>query len=291
MTSIKEEILINAPIDVTYDAYFNISKWKEILSDVIDVNIIKESENYQEFDMKVCKHGSLETVKTIRICTYNKKIELKQPSPPPQVEKMEGIWIFETEKNGYTKVKAERNFLVKKNIDIDKYTNSLKKSLKKNLLHFKNYIEKIGIIEVEKKYDIPLNVSIDFFWNIEYWKMIWKNISSVKYLINNENLQEFDMSVNYEGINQVLRVVQIKKDNSINFYNVNCPQKMKIHCGSWEFENEGNGVLVTAKRIFVLKDEYTSEFEVYKINLQNRIIQMMNIFERYFKETKEYENN
>ena len=45
-TKISSEIIIEANIEVLYNSYFDILKWQDVLSDVLGVNVISNSESY-----------------------------------------------------------------------------------------------------------------------------------------------------------------------------------------------------------------------------------------------------
>ena len=92
---ISEAIVISAPIDRVYQAFADLAHWKTVLPDVADVQIIYDDAQHQEFLMTVSRPGGLETVRGIRFCEKDERIEMFQPVPPPGFTKMVGEWTFE----------------------------------------------------------------------------------------------------------------------------------------------------------------------------------------------------
>lgn len=288
MISISETIEINGTISNVYNTYFDIKGWKNVLSDVLDVSVIKDTEELQEFNIKVIKNGNQETVHTIRKCVKDSRIEVIQPVPPPQVITMEGIWLFEKLSNEKTIVTATRRFLTKQGIDPQVYKINLSESLKRNLLHFKNYIEGLGIIDVQEIIDTTMTDIMRLFWDIENWNSIWNPILKTKCTFDNNYLQMFSMEVEREGIVESIEGVQIKNDKSIDFYNTVCPPKLSLHCGKWKFKELNGKVLVSAIRLFKMEKSYEDEFMSYKNNLRDRLVMILKCFKEHFREREYY---
>jgi ribosome-associated toxin RatA of RatAB toxin-antitoxin module len=135
---IVREILINSPLEHVYNAYADIEKWRNILDDVVSIQIFYDDGIHQEFDMTVQRGDNHETVHSIRFCFPNQKIEIFQTSPPPNFKFMSGVWKFVSENNN-TLVRATRNFEVYNKTSFD--CSLLEKFLEKNLLSFKRRLE------------------------------------------------------------------------------------------------------------------------------------------------------
>ena len=142
---IVETVFIHRDVPTVYSAFFNLEYWKQALLDVLNVNVLYDDGIHQEFLMTVERPNGAETVRGIRFCTPNKRIELFQPLPPPMFSRMVGVWTFQ-EVNGGTEVKAERWFRLKDNSNNnsaeDTAGEKLRVYLKKNLGLFKDKLEK-----------------------------------------------------------------------------------------------------------------------------------------------------
>lgn len=137
---ICEEIKIERPIEVVYQAFANIKGWAKVLTDVLDVDIVYKDPLHEEFLMTVERNGNPETVRSIRFTKSNESIEIFQPEPPPKFEQMSGKWLFESSASGSTKVIAIRNFVLKESED-QTIIELLRGFLSRNLQSFKTYLE------------------------------------------------------------------------------------------------------------------------------------------------------
>lgn len=283
MPQIIEKIIVDAPIHLTYNAYYDITNWTKILSDVVSVDIIVNELDYQEFYITVLKNGLPEKVHTIRECKINQNIKIKQLIPPPQVTFMNGKWEFKAYNETQTIICATRTFAVKKTYNEKEYIKKLTASLKQNLYHFKNYLEGVGVIRVQRILDTSSEQAISLFWDLENWNKIWNPIIKTKCSFDNNYLQEFLMELEHNNETEIITGVQLLKENSIAFYNILCPNKLSLHFGSWQFDDVENGVLVTANRIFRMQDAFSDEFISYKYNLQNRIGNILECFKDYYQ--------
>ncbi len=135
---ITREILIQASIQQVYGAYADIEGWKEVLDDVVDVQINYDDGIHQEFEMTVQRNNGHETVHSLRFCYPFSAIEIFQTKPPPLFETMYGVWQF-TLKDNHVLVRASREFEIKKDYIFDSHI--LEKFLEKNLYLFKKWIE------------------------------------------------------------------------------------------------------------------------------------------------------
>lgn len=106
---IAETIFIEQTIDKVFDAFANLSNWQKVLPDVLDVQTIYDDGYHQEFLMTVDRPNGAETIRGIRFCCPNARIELFQPVPPPGFKSMTGCWTFE-EHQGVVQVTAQRWF-------------------------------------------------------------------------------------------------------------------------------------------------------------------------------------
>lgn len=134
-----KEISIKAPADKIYHAYANIQGWKDVLNDVMNVNVYYDDGYHQEFDMTVQRENKQETVHSIRFCYPHTAIEIFQTTPPPHFTRMSGSWKF-ISNNKDTLVQATREFDIRPNAQFD--VAILEKFLIHNLSSFKNWIEK-----------------------------------------------------------------------------------------------------------------------------------------------------
>lgn len=145
---VEESIVINSNLNKVYEAFLDLEYWQEILPDVLDVKILYDDGQNQEFLMTVDRPTGNETIRGIRYCFNNSSLELFQPVPPPGVKKMVGKWNFIDKKDAVI-VNAKRNFELMssdKNDNIGEKTEAFAKKLRNylstNLELFKNAIEK-----------------------------------------------------------------------------------------------------------------------------------------------------
>jgi aromatase len=145
--NIAQSIFIAADIETTYAAFADIVRWKQILPDVLDVQLLYDDGYNQEFTMTVERPQGVETVRGVRYCTYPFRLELFQPEPPPGVARMAGVWEFTNTDDG-TVVEASRQFALRDNPDLGRlesrdlaFAEKLRGYLATNLEHFKRSIE------------------------------------------------------------------------------------------------------------------------------------------------------
>lgn len=277
------EIIIDENIETVYSSYFDINKWKYILSDVLEVNLITNSETFQEFEMTVYKNFQKERVYSKRYCNPNNLIRLEQLVPPPQVISMDGSWEFVSLEPTKTLVRAERRFEMEDSNNLEEYSSMLLESLEKNLNHFKNYIEKIGIIELSLEIPAKIGTVKQLFWNIKAWDKIWEKVYSVDVNFDNGTLQDFSMTVERDGEVEHIRTIQEKDlSGNILLYSAVPPAKLQIHHGAWRFIDLGETTGVVCRRVFKMSKEYQSEFEAYKEEFQKRLNSILNAFKDYY---------
>jgi len=280
---IREEIVIYRDIKDVYDAYYDVRKWKTILSDVISVDIINTNGLEKEFYMTVKKMGKVETVHSKWQCIRDVSIVLTQPVPPPQFYSMMGKWEFKRLQDNRTKIVATRSYEILNEYfsQMDLINLRLRESLKKNLLHFKMYLEYVGIIEVNELLPLPVDKVKSLFWKIREWNKIWNPIQNVEVLYDNKLIQRFIMDVKRDNQIEKIETIRYFEDNKISFYSIDMPPRLDVHHGYWLFEPSGEETLVVAGRTFMMQDKYMSSFSKYKEDLQNRIGNILKSFYSY----------
>jgi len=147
--SVQESILVNCSVEDIYALYADILEWKNVLSDVLDIKVIYDDGKNQEFLMTVDRPTGAETVRSVRFCTLNERIEMFQPVPPPLLKFMRGVWFFEKMPTG-TLLTATRAFELKDDVFPDlsraeaeeKFASKLRGFLLNNLNSFKAEVEK-----------------------------------------------------------------------------------------------------------------------------------------------------
>ncbi len=144
---IDETVIINRPVSVVYEAFRDLSVWKRVLPDVLDVTLIYESPEHQEFLMTVRRPKGAETIRGIRFCQRNARLELVQPQPPPGFRRMSGVWQFRETSAG-TEVTASRSFELAPVVVASEPRGStesvgemIRGYLRANLNHFKHALE------------------------------------------------------------------------------------------------------------------------------------------------------
>lgn len=138
---LTETIQIQVNPQKAYDAFANIRGWAEILSDVVDVEVLYDDGRHQEFRMTVSRPTGHETVRGIRFCA-RPHIELVQPEPPPGFRRMMGLWTIERKGTG-TEVNARRSFelIDDSAASREACADKLRHYLRRNLETFKSRVE------------------------------------------------------------------------------------------------------------------------------------------------------
>jgi ribosome-associated toxin RatA of RatAB toxin-antitoxin module len=137
-----ETVAIERDVRDVYRAFADITYWKQVLPDVLGVELLYDDGRHQEFTMTVSRPSGAETVRGIRFCEGDRRIELVQPQPPPSFRRMVGVWTFEAEGNA-TRVKAERWFELKDASvgPLEGFRDRIATYLRTNLAHFKSHLE------------------------------------------------------------------------------------------------------------------------------------------------------
>jgi aromatase len=139
---IVESVAIERDVQAVYRAFADITYWKRVLPDVLGVELLYDDGHHQEFTMTVSRPNGPETVRGIRFCEEDRRIELVQPKPPPSFRRMVGVWTFEPRGN-VTQVKAERWFELKDASvgPLEGFQERIATYLRTNLAHFKAHLE------------------------------------------------------------------------------------------------------------------------------------------------------
>ena len=109
---LAETVMIKAPLEPVYEAFADLERWKDILPDVLDVQVLYFDGYNQEFTMTVERPAGPETVRGIRYCRPYRELELFQPVPPPGLKAMRGTWVFYQDEPELTRVVASRSFIL-----------------------------------------------------------------------------------------------------------------------------------------------------------------------------------
>lgn len=107
--NIIQTVTVKAPAAEVYAAFADLSRWNEILPDVLDVKVLYFDGYHQEFTMTVERPDGPETIRGVRYCRPHRELELVQTTPPPGFARMRGTWTFR-EADGATEVTATRDF-------------------------------------------------------------------------------------------------------------------------------------------------------------------------------------
>lgn len=142
--NITETVTVKTPVAKVYEAFADLRRWKEILPDVVEVDVLYFDGYHQEFTMTVERHGGTETVRGIRYCRPHAELEMVQTTPPPGLSRMCGKWAFH-EVDGTTTVTATRAFRLAANeagsADQHQFGEQLAATLRTNLSLFKDALE------------------------------------------------------------------------------------------------------------------------------------------------------
>jgi ribosome-associated toxin RatA of RatAB toxin-antitoxin module len=140
---IEASVIIRRDRATVYDTFRSLGAWQEILPDVSAVDVLYDDGRHQEFMMTVSKAAGPQTVRGIRFCTRDERIEIFQPQPPPGFSRMCGLWEFEALESGTTRVTATREFdlLPEVGPSYEQARSTLSQALSENLNQFKTALE------------------------------------------------------------------------------------------------------------------------------------------------------
>lgn len=145
---ISESITIHQDLKTVFNAFFDLDNWKQVLPDVLEVEVLYDDGYHQEFLMTVERPNGTETIRGIRFCEPNSQIELFQAVPPPGFKSMTGRWTFQPQQDTIT-VTAERWFTLASNAHGQltqadhEIGEKLRGYLRKNLELFKASLEQV----------------------------------------------------------------------------------------------------------------------------------------------------
>lgn len=144
--TITESVSIKNTVESVFSAFAELPRWKNILSDVLDVKVLYDDGYNQEFLMTVERPNGEETIRGIRYSVPNVSLDLFQPEAPPGFQYMIGQWKFFPDIDG-TLVVATRRFALTSE-EYQKQGNSnelaakkLRGYLQRNLSIFKEALE------------------------------------------------------------------------------------------------------------------------------------------------------
>lgn len=282
MEKIIEHILVKATQKTAYDTYSNILLWKDILDNVVDIKIISECKDSQEFYFTIQKGNTTETVRTVRKLYPPNKIDMEQLVTPPGFKRMKGIWNFDRTEQG-TLITATRYVELEETVNIEQVLKLLRSMLKNNLKAFKNYME-VNKFTVSRVIPAPIETVYELFWNIKEWQHIWNPITDVQIISQDEKYQVFQMDVIMNDIIEQIETKRIREDNSITFCSTKPISIFEVHKGRWMFtRTEENYTKVTAVRIFKFCDDYKVDGRTeYIEKFQNRVDTILLTFMKYF---------
>lgn len=139
---VRRKILIRKDIGSVFRAFADLDFWKSALDDVLNVDIHYQDPVNSEFSMTVARPTGSETVRGIRFCYPQDRIEMVHLVPPPAFQSMRGVWKFRPIQ-GATLVSAERWFTLKGEgqAALAEASGKLSGYLKANLSRFKSALE------------------------------------------------------------------------------------------------------------------------------------------------------
>lgn len=101
----SDAMFIKAPVPYVFSRLKQVEKWPDILPHCQAIDMLYDDGVYQEFMMTIVTPRKNETMRSVRICRENYRIDYFQPNPPEILKKHTGYWTVEKEKNG-TKITA-----------------------------------------------------------------------------------------------------------------------------------------------------------------------------------------
>ncbi len=272
--NVTKTIEIGAPLDEVYATYADIKKWKDVLSDCLDVQVIYDDGHHQEFLMEVDRSTGPETVRSIRFCDPAKRIEIFQTQTPPGVKRMSGVWTFQrNDQNGHALVQASRNFELKAENATPEHIETFKQKisyyLMQNLTSFKKYIEQNHCaIQVAQFIPAQKDVVFELFWHIQEWQKVWDPVDEVSVLYDDGRHQEFAMQVWRNDVKESVRTIRFALDtDEIIFFSPDPPLGLIHHTGSWSFTEGKGGTNVIASRQFRLSKKNEEEASDYQFRM------------------------
>lgn len=144
---ISEQLVIEREVTAVYRAFEDLQYWRQVLPDVLGVEVLYDDGRQQEFLMTVERPAGPETVRGFRFLVPQQRIELVQPQPPPGFKRMAGVWTFTPGARG-TLVEARRTFELATGGDpeqarraTEETAQKLRGYLRKNLELFKAALE------------------------------------------------------------------------------------------------------------------------------------------------------
>lgn len=282
MEKIVDRILVKVDQETAYDTYSNILLWKDILDNVVDIQIISVCDDSQEFYYTIQKGDITETVRTVRKLYPPYKIEMEQTVTPPGFKSMKGIWNFDRTQQG-TLITATRIVELEETVNAEQTLKLLGKMLRYNLEAFKKYME-VHKFCVSQIIPAPIDLVYELFWNIKEWQHIWNPITNVKIISQAGKYQVFQMDVNMNNTMEQIETKRIREDNSITFCSTRPISTFEMHKGRWIFaKTEENHTKVTAVRIFKFRDDFPMDGRAeYSAKFQNRVDTILLKFRDYF---------
>ncbi|MFJ4209038.1 SRPBCC family protein [Paenarthrobacter sp. NPDC089675] len=130
------------------------------------------------------------------------------------------------------------------------------------------------------------------FWDAAAWQRVWSPMDQIQIEYDDGVHQEFWMTVNRDGLDERVRTVRFRYEESlIRFFTPNPPPMMRQHAGSWDFAHHPDGTVVTATRRFAMKDRFDDSSlkrqwnaDAFADSFQSRVDAILASFSSHFSD-------
>jgi len=126
----------------------------------------------------------------------------------------------------------------------------------------------------------PVEKVYTTYADILKWKSVMDDVLDINIFYNDSRHQEFDMTVKRGERTETVHSIRFcYPHSSIEIFQTKPPPLFKSMTGVWKFEKVNDGTLVSATRIFAIKDGMDFDPEILGVFLQKNIESFKNWIE------------
>jgi hypothetical protein len=292
--SLCEEIQIEASVDRVGRALHDIQTWLGLLPGIEDLIVTYNDGKFQEYQMSVrAPSGTVARIRTIRQCDAD-RILFFQPEPQTFLDFYRGDWAWHAHDDGTTSLGTKREWALNQKAGAIFPSDGVTTTEQRVASHFRQHARSLleswkkileggaqtidGTIHIEAS----LDDTYDAFARIDHWPRAIPAIQAVESIYDDEQHQEFLMTVERNQSSGTVRVVRFLEPGKwIEFFQPEPLPGLATLRGRWSFDRNDRGTDVEGRISFSLVPDREGQEDAVIVDLMAFLQSNLALFKRY----------
>ncbi|MDI3389878.1 aromatase/cyclase [Streptomyces sp. B-S-A8] len=268
---VEHEITVAAPAARAYRLLADVESLPQIFPPTIFVEQTERTDNEERIRVWATANGEAVTWSTRRTLDEQAlRISFEQDVSPAPIEAMTGTYVIEPVEEDrcrvrllfdYRAVDDDPESLTWIDQAVDENARSQLASLKSNLEQAHADRDLTLVVEDTVRVNGSAKDAYDFINEAQLWGERLPHVAAVRLVEDSAGLQTLEMDISVaDGRVHTTKAYRVCFPNhKIAYKAVRLPELLTLHTGQWEFEEDGDGVLASARHMVVLNADGIAE--------------------------------